>query len=106
MSSTARSDLFGESHGISYCTADVCLLKKKVFSSWDRFQIPYPGGKGLYVWGQPLWVTPDRSPKQISEEGMELERILNDLTARAELAIHSDDPVQQFLHNMKNGREA
>ncbi len=43
----------------------------------------------------------DRSMKEISEEGMELERILNDLTAQAELAIHSDDPAQQFLHNMK-----
>jgi len=47
----------------------------------------------------------DRSMKEISEEGMELERILNDLTAQAELAIYSDDPVQQFLHNRKNGHE-
>ena len=98
-------DLFGESYGIPYYPAHVRLLKKKVFSSWDGFQIPYPGGKGLYVWGQPLWVKSDQSPKQISEKGMELERILNDLTARAELAIHSDDPVRQFLHNMKDGRE-
>jgi len=47
----------------------------------------------------------NRSMKEISEEGMELERILNDLTAQADLAIDSDDPVQQFLHNRKNGHE-
>jgi len=105
LSGTGRGDLFGESHWVSYYTADVCLLKKKVFSSWDGFQIPYPGGKGLYVWGEPLWMKSDRSMKEISEEGMELERILNDLTAQADLAIDSDDPVQQFLYNRKNGFE-
>ncbi len=47
----------------------------------------------------------DRSMKEISVAVMELERILNDLTAQADLAICSDDPVQQFLRNRQNGLE-
>ncbi len=42
--------------------------------------------------------------KEIPEEGMALERILNHLTAQADLAVHSDDPVQQFLHHVKHER--
>jgi lysophospholipid acyltransferase (LPLAT)-like uncharacterized protein len=30
-----------------------------VLRSWDRFAIPYPGSRGVYVWGAPLYVPPN-----------------------------------------------
>ena len=32
---------------------------KKLFASWDRFMVPYPWSRGLFLWGPPLWVSPD-----------------------------------------------
>lgn len=32
-----------------------------VLRSWDRFVIPYPGSRGVYVWGSPLYVPPNLS---------------------------------------------
>ncbi len=33
--------------------------KKKVLKSWDSFIVPYPFSRGVFVWGEPLWVSPD-----------------------------------------------
>ena len=55
--------------------------------------------KGLYVWGEPLWVNADRSMEKISEEGETLARRLNHLTAQAESAIQDNNPVQYFLRH-------
>jgi len=35
-----------------------------VLRSWDRFVIPYPGARGVYVWGAPLYVPPDLSKEE------------------------------------------
>lgn len=71
--------------------------KKKSFSSWDKFQIPYPWAKGLFVWGSPLWVKRDLPNDQLAVSGLELENSLNRLTAQAESAVQDSDPVQAFF---------
>ncbi|AGB42295.1 hypothetical protein Halha_2421 [Halobacteroides halobius DSM 5150] len=35
----------------------VSFSKKKVFNSWDKFELPYPLAKGALVYGKPLEVT-------------------------------------------------
>ncbi|GAB6099446.1 lysophospholipid acyltransferase family protein [Halanaerocella petrolearia] len=35
----------------------VAFNKKKVFASWDQFELPYPFAKGAFVYGKPLEVT-------------------------------------------------
>ncbi len=78
------------------CAINLCVFKKKVFLSWDQFQIPYPWSKGLYVWGDPIWVNPNETKKKLVERGLELEEILNNLTERAEKAIRENRPVEAF----------
>jgi lysophospholipid acyltransferase (LPLAT)-like uncharacterized protein len=51
------------------------------FSSWDRFQVPRPFTKGVFIWGSPLWVS---RKDDIEEKRMELERSMILLTGRAE----------------------
>ena len=60
------------------------MLKKKVFSSWDGFQIPYPFSKGLYVCGDPIWVPTEATDAEIDAKRMELEQSLNRVTAQAD----------------------
>ena len=50
---------------VSYATA-----YRKVFSSWDRFILPLPFGKGCAVWGEPLYV--DRDSDDAAQEAARL----------------------------------
>jgi lysophospholipid acyltransferase (LPLAT)-like uncharacterized protein len=65
------------------------LLKKKVFASWDRFMVPYPFSRGLFVWGQPLWVMSDADEAQLEAKRIEIETLLNQLAAQADEAVSS-----------------
>ncbi len=58
--------------------------RKKVFQSWDRFLLPYPFSRGVFIFGKPLLV-----PQQISKGVFEqtrflLERRLREITDRAD----------------------
>jgi lysophospholipid acyltransferase (LPLAT)-like uncharacterized protein len=45
--------------------------RKKVFRSWDRFLLPYPFAKGVFILGEPL-----RVPRHIDEDVFEQKRLL------------------------------
>ena len=72
--------------------------KKKIFSSWDRFQFPFPWTKGLFVWGNPMWVAPHLKKDELLEHGKDLQGVLNTLTEQADLAVQQPDPVTYFYH--------
>jgi lysophospholipid acyltransferase (LPLAT)-like uncharacterized protein len=58
--------------------------RKKVFNSWDRFLLPYPFSRGVFVWGEPIWVAPGESEAGFEEKRRTLETRLNDITAQAD----------------------
>lgn len=60
--------------------------RKRVFSSWDRFVLPYPFSRILFLWGDPIHV-----PREIDAAGLEslrlkVENELNRLTEQADAA--------------------
>jgi lysophospholipid acyltransferase (LPLAT)-like uncharacterized protein len=63
------------------------VLKKKVFASWDRFILPYPLGRGLFLWGTPIYVSAETSPEQMEVKRLELQCALNAVTAEAERMV-------------------
>jgi lysophospholipid acyltransferase (LPLAT)-like uncharacterized protein len=63
------------------------LLKKKLFASWDRFMVPYPWSRGLYLWGTPISVPRDSDAQALAAACLELETVLNRLTDQAEKAV-------------------
>jgi len=62
------------------------LFKKKLFASWDRFMVPYPWSRGLYLWGAPIWVPRDSDEQALEAACRELETVLNRLTVQADEA--------------------
>jgi lysophospholipid acyltransferase (LPLAT)-like uncharacterized protein len=61
--------------------------RKKVFASWDRFVLPYPFSKVLFLWGDPVYVDRD-----VDSEGLEtirqgVERTLVSLTEAADTMV-------------------
>ena len=49
--------------------------------------VPYPWGKGIFMWGNPLWVDPNAAPAELECKRVELEQALNQVTIDAEAAV-------------------
>ncbi len=58
--------------------------RRKVFQSWDRFNLPFPFSRVVYVWGEPLWVSRDTSREGLEEKRLLLERRLKQITEEAD----------------------
>lgn len=55
--------------------------------SWDRFVLPYPFGRGLFIWGKPIYVHADAQAEDLEAKRLELESVLNRITAEADEAM-------------------
>ncbi len=55
-----------------------------LFASWDRFALPFPFSRGVFLWGAPIHVPSDASEAELESKRVELEQALNDLTRRAD----------------------
>jgi len=55
-----------------------------IFDSWDRFVLPLPFCRGLYLWGDPIEIARDTDKAQMEEVRQDLEDKLNALTRRAD----------------------
>lgn len=67
--------------GIPIIPAACALSKKKILRSWDRYQFPFPFGRIQAVYGAPFTVL---ATDDVPAKAIELENILNALTAEAE----------------------
>jgi lysophospholipid acyltransferase (LPLAT)-like uncharacterized protein len=57
---------------------------RKMLSSWDRFLIPFPFSRGVFVWGEPLWVKRTAGAEEIAANALLLEKRLQKLTEQAD----------------------
>jgi len=53
-------------------------------SSWDRFLVPCPFSRGLFVYGEPIIVARDAGAREMEEARLAVERALNEVTERAD----------------------
>lgn len=60
--------------------------------SWDRFQVPRPFARGVFVWGQPITVPRDADAAALDAIRQHLETAMNADTDRAD-ALAGMDPV-------------
>ncbi len=64
--------------------------KKKLFASWDRYMVPYPFSRGLFLYGKPLWVPREAEEAMLESLRVELETALNQLTDQAEQDVERE----------------
>lgn len=59
------------------------VKRRRVLNSWDRFILPWPFNRGVYLWGEPIDVYSDttESPEQAA---LRLETIMNGLCDEAD----------------------
>ena len=66
--------------------AFACSTKRR-FSSWDRFMVPYPFSRGLFLYGKPMFVSREGDDVALEADRLMLETELNRLTEEAERAV-------------------
>ena len=62
-----------------------------VLESWDRFVLPFPFGQGVFLWGEPIYISKNADDMEISEKRVELEHALLELTQRADWLMNRPD---------------
>ena len=52
--------------------------------------VPYPFSRGVFLWGDPIWVSREADDAALEAARAELESTLNRLTAEAEVGATSE----------------
>jgi len=73
--------------------------KKIVFNSWDRFVVPYPFSRGIFIWGEPIHVDPKGDRDHLEEKRLLLENRLNEITEQADHYFDSHAPGKGLRRN-------
>jgi lysophospholipid acyltransferase (LPLAT)-like uncharacterized protein len=60
------------------------LPRRIILGSWDRFHLALPFSRGVFLWGEPLFVPKDADATQLEALRLSLERQMNALTAEAD----------------------
>jgi hypothetical protein len=55
-----------------------------LFSSWDRFILPSPFSKGVFVWGEPIEISTDGNDATLETNRLDLENALTAVTKQAD----------------------
>jgi len=57
---------------------------RKVLQSWDRFLVPLPFGRGVYVWGEPIYIPADADHAALQTYEKAVQECLDGLVAQAD----------------------
>ncbi len=61
--------------------------RRKVYNSWDRFILPLPFTRGVFRWGEPIFVDRTLDDAGIEAKRLELENALTKLTQETDLTL-------------------
>lgn len=70
--------------GCPILPAAVATRRRRVLGSWDRFVLPTPFNRGVFVWGEPIVVAADADAARQEEDRRRVEDALNAVTADAD----------------------
>jgi lysophospholipid acyltransferase (LPLAT)-like uncharacterized protein len=76
--------ILAKATGAPICPVTFNASRKKQFSSWDGFILPYPFSKGVFIWGDPIFVSKDADKDEIERKRVELEKELKRITQKAD----------------------
>jgi len=70
--------------GVPIIPATYAVSRRRIAGSWDRFIIPLPFSRGIYLWGSPVTVPRDADAEILEAKRLELENELNRLCDEAD----------------------
>ncbi|MBW2038885.1 MAG: lysophospholipid acyltransferase family protein [Deltaproteobacteria bacterium] len=72
---------------------------RKILRTWDRFLIPYPFSRGVFVWGEPIWVNPEAGEEEMEQKSLLLEGRLEEITELADCYFERVDSSPRKRQN-------
>jgi lysophospholipid acyltransferase (LPLAT)-like uncharacterized protein len=66
---------------------------RKVLPTWDHFIIPLPCSRGVFVWGEPIWVNQADGEEAMEQKALLLERRLQEITELADRYFTKGDDL-------------
>tara|TARA_Y100001970_G_scaffold293928_1_gene444729 strand:+ start:18985 stop:19716 length:732 start_codon:yes stop_codon:yes gene_type:complete len=78
--------------------ATYAVSRRKVAKSWDKFLIALPFSKGIYLWGEPIFVPRDASDVILRDKQLALENQLNNLSKKADELV-GVEPIEPIKRN-------
>lgn len=84
MHAAAGAIYMARNAGVPIFPATVSVTRRRLLSSWDRFLVPLPFGRGVFILDEPLTVAPSADPDEIERARDILETRLNAITAAAD----------------------
>ncbi|MDP2699637.1 lysophospholipid acyltransferase family protein [Thalassospira sp.] len=71
------------------------VSRRKVFKSWDRFILPFPFSRGVFLWGDPIYVDRGLDDAGLEAKRQEIENALTQLGQKGdrELGMPIIDPA-------------
>ncbi len=73
--------------------------RKKIFASWDAFELPYPFSRGAFMWGEPIYVG---KRDDLAEKKAELENCLVNMTAQVDSYLSPPSAKGDDLSTCRN----
>jgi hypothetical protein len=64
--------------------------RRKILNSWDRFNLPLPFGRGVFVWGEPIEIASDLDAAGIEQARRFVECRMNELAREADRRVGHD----------------
>ncbi len=72
--------------GVPVLPLTVSAARRRLLRTWDRFLVPLPFSRGVFVWGEPIAVPRNADPEILEACRQEIEDRLIALTAEADRA--------------------
>jgi lysophospholipid acyltransferase (LPLAT)-like uncharacterized protein len=66
---------------------------RKVLPTWDHFIIPLPCSRGVFVWGEPIWVDHAEGEEAMEQKALLLERRLHEITELADRYFEKENDL-------------
>jgi len=88
--------------GVPIVPACYAISRRRVLASWDRFAVPFPFSRGIYIWAPPISIDRDADAEATEAARLALEITLNDITQSADrhcgVDVISPDPAPAAAH--------
>jgi hypothetical protein len=76
--------LIAKLSGAPIVPATYSTRRGRLFNSWDRFLLPWPFGRGIFILGEPIYVPTNAEGEALEVARQEVENELNRMTAEAD----------------------
>jgi lysophospholipid acyltransferase (LPLAT)-like uncharacterized protein len=58
--------------------------RRRILGTWDRFHLPFPFSRGIFIWGEPIHIGAELDPTAMEERRAMIEQRLNLITSEAD----------------------